>query len=377
MVIGINGLKYIPVAFSFSLSLHFHSAITIDHSHSLRPNQFEFNIEHFIVITSPSQFTMSIASTAISLVAIPVAYYVVLPLLLAHLPKKAQFVGKCMVVLFSTLVMSIVGCFVAIVFAALNKRHAINYYVSRLFSYLAAYPCGVTFKISGEEHLKTSPAILVCNHQSSMDMMVLGRVFPTHCVVMAKKELLYFPFLGIFMKLSNAIFIDRKNHKKAIESTTQAVADMKKRKSGIWIFPEGTRSHLDTADLLPFKKGAFHLAIQAQLPVLPIVSAGYSHIYDSAKRSFPGGELEIRVLEPISTKGMTADDVNDLMEKTREVMLKHVKEMDVAIKSQASSSASVKVVEEKSESRRAREEEVGKSTGTDVGDEGTDRKSVV
>lgn len=139
--------------------------------------------------------------------AIPVAYYVVLPPLLAHLPKKAQFVGKCMVVLLSTLIMSIVGCFVAIVFAVLNKRYAINYYVSRLFSYLAAYPCGVTFKISGEENLKTSPAILVCNHQSSMDMMVLGRVFPTHCVVMAKKELLYFPFLGIFSKFFSLIIL--------------------------------------------------------------------------------------------------------------------------------------------------------------------------
>ncbi|KAF9306702.1 1-acylglycerol-3-phosphate O-acyltransferase [Podila horticola] len=273
--------------------------------------------------------------------------------------------------------MSIVGCFVAIVFAVLNKRHAINYVVSRFFSYLAAYPCGVTFKISGKENLKTSPAIVVCNHQSSMDMMVLGTVFPTHCVVMAKRELLYFPFLGLYMKLSNAIFIDRKNHKKAIESTTQAVADMRKHKSGIWIFPEGTRSRLDTADLLPFKKGAFHLAIQAQLPVLPIVSAGYSHIYDSSKRSFPGGELEIRVLEPISTKGMTADDVNDLMEKTREVMLKHLKEMDIAIKSQHSStttSSSVKAVEEKTETRRAREVEVVKSTGADIDDKGVKKR---
>lgn len=141
----------------------------------------------------------SIASTAlISLVVVPLAYYVVLPPLLAHLPKKAQFVSKLVVVLISTLIMSIVGCFVAIVFAVLNKRHAINYVVSRFFSYLAAYPCGVTFKISGKENLKTSPAIVVCNHQSSMDMMVLGTVFPTHCVVMAKRELLYFPFLGLY-----------------------------------------------------------------------------------------------------------------------------------------------------------------------------------
>ncbi|KAF9198926.1 1-acylglycerol-3-phosphate O-acyltransferase, partial [Podila verticillata] len=116
--------------------------------------------------------------------------------------------------------------------------------------------------------------------------------------------------------------------------------------SGIWIFPEGTRSRLDTADLLPFKKGAFHLAIQAQLPILPIVAEGYSHIYDSARRSFPGGELEIRVLEPIPTIGMTADNVNELVERTRNVMLQHLKEMDThthgtpeASKSLASSEA--------------------------------------
>ncbi|KAG0356221.1 1-acylglycerol-3-phosphate O-acyltransferase [Gamsiella multidivaricata] len=228
--------------------------------------------------------------------------------------------------------MSVAGCFISIACAVVDKRHIINFVVSRFFSYLAAGPCGVTYKIVGEENLDNYPAIVVCNHQSSMDMMVLGRVFPKHCVVMAKKELLYFPFLGVFMKLSNAIFIDRKNHKKAIESTTHAVADMKKHNSGIWIFPEGTRSRLESADLLPFKKGAFHLAIQSQHPILPIVAQGYSHIYDSTKRSFPGGELEIRVLELIPTTGLTTDDVNDLMERTRNVMLKNLKEMDQRVK---------------------------------------------
>lgn len=66
---------------------------------------------------------------------------------------------------------------------------------------------------------------------------------------------------------------------------------------------------------------------------MPIVAAGYSNIYDSANRSFPGGELEIRVLEPIPTTGMTADDVNELMERTRAVMLKNLKEMDHSVQS--------------------------------------------
>jgi lysophosphatidate acyltransferase len=77
---------------------------------------------------------------------------------------------------------------------------------------------------------------------------------------------------------------------------------------------------------------------------MPIIASGYSHIYDSSSRSFPGGELEIRVLEPIPTTGMTANDVNDLMERTRAVMLMNLKEMDRSIsssnpKSTASSTA--------------------------------------
>ncbi|KAF9086048.1 1-acylglycerol-3-phosphate O-acyltransferase [Mortierella sp. GBA35] len=303
---------------------------------------------------------MSIVSYLQAAIVIPLFYYFALPQILAVLPKKAQFLAKCIVVLLATLVMSVAGCFISIACAIANKRYIINYVVSRLFGILASRACGVTVKVIGKENLDKTPAIVVCNHQSSMDMMVLGSVFPKHTVVMAKKELLYFPFLGVFMKLSNAIFIDRKNHKKAIESTTQAVADMKKHNSGIWIFPEGTRSRLDKADLLPFKKGAFHLAIQAQLPILPIISEGYSHIYDSSKRSFPGGELEIRVLEPIPTTGLTADDVNDLMEKTRNLMLKHLQEMDhsASATTTAKSDASAKPVQAIIDS--------GKTTATSV-----------
>lgn len=88
------------------------------------------------------------------------------------------------------------------------------------------------------------------------------------------------------------------------------------------------------------------MAIQSQQPVMPIVAAGYSNIYDSANRSFPGGELEIRVLEPISTIGMTADDVNELMERTRAVMLKNLKEMDHSVKSSSDSNGSSTAVAE-------------------------------
>ncbi|KAF9354198.1 1-acylglycerol-3-phosphate O-acyltransferase [Mortierella sp. AD094] len=223
--------------------------------------------------------------------------------------------------------MSVVGCFISIVCAMLGKRSLSTHFAARLFSRVAAIPCGVRFNVKGEERLKTSPAIVVCNHQSNMDMIAIGRIFPENCAAMGKKELLYVPFLNLFIKMANVVLVDRQNHQNAIQTTAQAIVDMKKTNSGLWIFPEGTRSHSLKPDLLPFKKGAFHLAIQAQYPILPIVVESYSHIYSSKKQHFPGGEIEIRVLEPIPTKGLTLNDVNALMEHTRSIMLKNLHEM--------------------------------------------------
>src|SRR4051812_25817790 len=97
----------------------------------------------------------------------------------------------------------------------------------------------------------------------------------------------------------------------------------------LWLFPEGTRARLATADLLPFKKGAFHLAIQAQVPIVPIVVANYANIYNSKKHIFSVGHMRVRVLPPIETKGRTDshEDVEALLNATRDAMLEALKEI--------------------------------------------------
>lgn len=80
-------------------------------------------------------------------------------------------------------------------------------------------------------------------------------------------------------------------------------------------------------DLLPFKKGAFHLAVQAQVPIVPVVCENYNRLFDGKSR-FEGGTIRIKVLEPIPTTGLTKDDVNALTERVRDVMLKTLKELD-------------------------------------------------
>ena len=109
---------------------------------------------------------------------------------------------------------------------------------------------------------------------------------------MAKKELQWSPLLGQFMTLAGAVFVDRGNNARAVRSLTAAGEIMKERNSSLWLFPEGTRSMRPYHDMLPFKKGAFHTAIQAQVPIVPVVCENYWRLY--RKGVFESGTLKIK-----------------------------------------------------------------------------------
>ncbi|KAG7832217.1 hypothetical protein KL920_000552 [Ogataea angusta] len=171
-------------------------------------------------------------------------------------------------------------------------------------------------QIEGEEKLSGLPAILISNHQSELDVFMLGRIFPKRCVVTAKKQLQLVPFLGWFMTLSGTFFLDRSDREKAIRVLNKALDDLKATSGGLFMFPEGTRSYSSKPTLLPFKKGAFHLAVQAQIPIIPLVVSNTSNIYSLKERNFNTGTIKVKVLDPISTEGLTKDDVNKLVEAT-------------------------------------------------------------
>ncbi|KAJ3330425.1 1-acylglycerol-3-phosphate O-acyltransferase [Blyttiomyces sp. JEL0837] len=197
---------------------------------------------------------------------------------------------------------------------------------------MSTYNLGIKTVVEGKEYLNgVRPAMFVCNHQSAMDLYALGHIFPANCVIMAKKDLRWVPFIGWMLISGRNIFIDRNNHKSAVE-TMKAVSDeMKRKKVGMFMFPEGTRSHQTTNELLPFKKGAFHLAIEGQMPIVPIVVGSYHTIYNSSERYFRGGELRMKVLPPIETKGMTLDDIDTVMDSVRNDMLKTLKEISAPV----------------------------------------------
>jgi lysophosphatidate acyltransferase len=109
---------------------------------------------------------------------------------------------------------------------------------------------------------------------------------------MAKQSLKYVPIFGQFMQAGGAVFVDRANNSVAVRSLQVAGEEIKKRGTSIWVFPEGTRTSRPYHDIRPLKKGAFHLAIQAGLPIVPVVAENYWNLYH--KGVFNAGTFKVR-----------------------------------------------------------------------------------
>lgn len=232
------------------------------------------------------------------------------------------------------LVMAIYGMCVSIVLPIFGKTHLINYSVARGYYMLGGFFCGLKVESEGEENLHKvkGPVIYVCNHQSSLDIMLMGKVYSKNTAIVAKKQLKYYPFLGWFMTLSNAIFLDRKNRDSAVKEARNAALDIHRKNTNVWIFPEGTRGHEAEITLLPFKKGAFYMAVQAGVPIVPVVISNYYDLYSAKEKRFEAGTLRCRVLPPISTEGVAEDsaDIEKLANKCRDEMLATLKEITPA-----------------------------------------------
>lgn len=185
----------------------------------------------------------------------------------------------------------------------------------------------IRIQIENIEGLPQSPCVLVANHQSALDLGVFGRIVPRRTLVIAKRELRWVPFLGWALWIGGNVFIHRARRTKALAGMDVALRKLKESGNHIWIFPEGTRRRTRDMPLLPFKKGAFHLAIEAGVPIVPIVAESFEHIVDwRLKKAFHSGTIRMRVLAPISTSGLGAADVTALSENVRHQMLQVLEE---------------------------------------------------
>jgi len=171
-----------------------------------------------------------------------------------------------------------------------------------------------------DEHLLNADKsyVLCCNHQSMLDLIPVMRILPDRCTILAKKELLLAGTFGVAAWLCGIVFVDRLNPQSARQTMQKIVEAIVNDKLKLFIFPEGTRYLSD--DMLPFKKGAFHLAIQAGIPIVPVVISSYQNFLSYEEKLFENGRVIVQCLPEIPTTGMTTDDVGKLLEQTQTVM---------------------------------------------------------
>lgn len=158
--------------------------------------------------------------------------------------------------------------------------------------------------------------VVVANHESNADPFLLSWL-PWDMRWVAKEELFQMPVLGWTFKFSGDIPL-RRGDGESVRATMDACRDSLRSGISIMMFPEGTRSK--TGELLPFKDGAFRLAIEAGVPVLPVAIEGTKSCLAKGSKSLGKADAAARVLSPISTAGMTMDDVAVLRERARDAI---------------------------------------------------------
>ncbi len=177
---------------------------------------------------------------------------------------------------------------------------------------------GLQISVRGKRNLTDfRPAVFCFNHQSAADFFIIMKLLRRDFTGVAKKELERTP-IGPIFKALGAIYIDRSNKAKAIEAMKPAVEALKNGVS-VAIAPEGTRS--GTAELGPFKKGAFHLAMQAGVPIVPIVIKNAYQAVKKGSMMLRPTHIEVVVLDPVETALWKRKNLNQYIEEVRELFV--------------------------------------------------------
>lgn len=163
------------------------------------------------------------------------------------------------------------------------------------------------------------PYVFVMNHQSMFDIVVAFTAIPVNIRFVAKKILRAIPFLGWYMISTGMIFVDRRNHRQAVQSLNEA-CDKIRQGASILVYPEGTRAQ-EGGPILPFKKGPFVMAIQAGVPIVPVAIDGSSRLLPKSSLRVTPGTVRFIMGEPIPTAGLTQDDREDLMRRVRDAII--------------------------------------------------------
>ncbi|MCW3016729.1 MAG: family hydrolase [Solirubrobacterales bacterium] len=173
--------------------------------------------------------------------------------------------------------------------------------------------------VRGAEHLWSSrPCVFVFNHTSKLDPVVVMKLVRENFTGVAKAQAKHIPVFGQLFQLAGVAFVERGDHLQARQALEPVVQRLREGTS-LLISPEGTRT--PTPRLAPFKKGPFHIAMQAQVPIVPIVLRGVDRVQSRGGQVIRPGTVEVVVLAPVDTSGWKAEKAGDHRDEVRAQML--------------------------------------------------------
>lgn len=182
---------------------------------------------------------------------------------------------------------------------------------------------GIKVRVKGLELLNPKQTyVFIANHRSYLDTATLFIHTGRRIGVLAKKELLKVPILGYGMGFVNVMAIDRSNRERALETTGAATARIR---SGVsfGVFAEGTRAK--PGELLPFKKGAFYMAVDAGVPIVPVAIKNTDVLMGKGTGQSKPGTIEMVILPPVPTQGLTTDeDIKRLVERVHSMVAREL-----------------------------------------------------
>ncbi len=238
-------------------------------------------------------------------------------LYILYQPYKWLFFFPFIIV--NTLLFGLLG----VIIASLISQKAGGRWAGAIWARTNALFTPLLVKVSGKENIqKNTSYIIIPNHQSYYDIFLIYGWLGIDIKWVMKKELRKIPGLGIASEKIGHIFLDRSNNKEALDSLNQAKQKLVNG-SSIVIFPEGTRSA--TGAVQPFKRGAFKLAFDLELPILPVTLIGTKDILPTNSFNLLPGKVQMIIHKPIDIKKYSEGDVRKLMTEVSEIISKPMK----------------------------------------------------
>lgn len=237
-------------------------------------------------------------------------------------PRRTGFslypLWQWLVVVPVIVVVTAIGGALAAVVATLVSPRLANLYIAVPWCRMVAGITPMRVTVEGREHIPTDRAcVVVANHQSQYDIPVIYGYSGLDLRWVMKAELGRVPFVAQGCRAIGHIFIDRSDPGQSREAINQAVGALPDG-TGVLFFAEGTRSR--DGHLLPFKKGAFRVAVDRGLPVLPMTVTGTRDILPSGSLRIRPGRARLVIHPPVETAGMKDADVRDLRDRVRDII---------------------------------------------------------